>query len=148
MVSQVLIRPAQNSDTQNLTQLNSRLGYHANEKTVFSILEKVLAEQNQQVFLAELNGAVVGYIHLVQKNDATGKLVVDIAALVIHESSRGRGAGSGLIDSAVQWILTKNISCLQIRSSLIQPSAYRFFEDKGFLHITHSEIFVKEIPSH
>jgi len=145
MNQQVIIRPANKSDGPELTRLTNQMGYPSSESTVFNILEKVIGQPNQQVFIAQINDTVVGYIHLVvsQANDSAS--AAEIAAMVVHESYRGRGVGSALLRQSRNWGEKSGIHNIKIRNRLIRESAYRFFEHLGFRQIKTQQIFVQDL---
>ncbi len=145
MNQQVVIRAANKSDGHELTHLTNQMGYPSSESTVFNILEKVIGQPDQQVFVAQINDTVVGYVHLVVTHNRPAASVAEIAAMVVHESFRGRGVGSALLRQSRNWGEDKGIGSIRIRSRIIRESAYGFFEHHGFGHLKTQQIFIQNL---
>ena len=68
-----------------------------------------------------------------------------IAALMIDQNFRSKGVGDALVQQAGKSASSKNVKHLRIRTNLITPGAYGFFEHLGFVNLQSQELFVKEI---
>lgn len=71
-----------------------------------------------------------------EDGDAPFGVVCD---LLVRESFRGRGAGQALLDKATSWLREKGVNGIYLESGLRNHAAHRFFEKRGFVHV--SEIY-------
>ena len=68
-----------------------------------------------------------------EDGDAPFGVVCD---LLVRESFRGRGAGQTLLDKATSWLREKGVNGIYLESGLRNHAAHRFFEKRGFVHVS------------
>ena len=86
------------------------------------------------------DGALVGFAvaDIEEDGDAPFGVVCDV---MVKEEYRGRGAGSQLLDAAIEWLWKQGVQDIYLESGKDNHSAHRFFEKRGFTHV--SEIYKK-----
>ena len=84
MTADSLIRPARLDDCGGITSLTNELGYPSSEDKVCQILEMVLTHTDHQIYVAESNSTLAGYIHLVCTIRMGSDPFVEIAASLGH----------------------------------------------------------------
>lgn len=62
-----------------------------------------------------------------------------VCDVLVKEDFRGRGAGEALLNTAVSWLRERGVKGIYLESGLRNHSAHRFFEKRGFVHL--SEIY-------
>lgn len=82
----------------------------------------------------ELAGFAVADIE--EDGDAPFGMVCDV---LVREEFRGQGAGAGLLETAIAWLREKGVKDIYLESGKENHSAHRFFEKRGFTHV--SEIY-------
>ncbi|MBI2189764.1 MAG: GNAT family N-acetyltransferase [Acidobacteria bacterium] len=98
-------------------------------------LRSQLREEDVAVFVAEKDGAVVGYVFAgleplswKELRDACG-FIHDIA---VAESDRGAGIATALVEAAVGWLRARGAPRVMLWSAHRNTAAQRLFERLGF----------------
>jgi GNAT superfamily N-acetyltransferase len=123
-----LIRDAAAGDADALARLLGELGYPTDAGTVASRLER-LAIVGDRIFVAEVDGEVVGLAHLqvtpaIEYDQPTGK----IGALVVAESRRRSGIGRALVAAVETEARVRNCVVLFLTTSDRRDDAHAFYE--------------------
>ncbi|KKX34237.1 GNAT family N-acetyltransferase [Rhizobium sp. LC145] len=92
------------------------------------------ASQNEQLFVAELAGEVVGTFQILFNRTLTGRgsLSMIIEAVQTREDMRGRGIGAQMIRHAVEEARRRDCRLVQLSSNMARVDAHRFYERLGF----------------
>ncbi len=142
---EITVRPAHKEDCYEITHLTNQLGYPSTLEKICEIMDLVLAHNDHQVFIAEKENTIVGYIHLIQSMRIGSNPFVEIAAFIIDESLRSIGVGSSLIRESERWTSGLGIKDIRIRSNIIRQEAHNFFQKRGFQNIKTQEVFLKHM---
>ncbi|MBR4735912.1 MAG: GNAT family N-acetyltransferase, partial [Bacteroidales bacterium] len=62
-----------------------------------------------------------------------------VCDILVKEEYRGHGAGEALLQTAISWLRSRGINDIYLESGKNNHSAHRFFEKRGFSHV--SEIY-------
>ena len=83
-------------------------------------------------------GEIVGFVvaDIEDDGDAPFGMVCDV---LVKEACRGCGAGEALLQTAIAWLRERGVSGIYLESGKNNHAAHRFFEKRGFTHI--SEIY-------
>jgi N-acetylglutamate synthase-like GNAT family acetyltransferase len=141
----ITIRSAQKEDCSGITELTNQLGYPSTFEKISEIMDLVLAHDDHQVYIAEKDDKIVGYIHLIQSMRIGSNPFVEIAAFIIDESVRQIGVGSSLIKETEGWTNGLGLKDIRIRSNIIRQDAHNFFQNRGFQNIKTQAVFLKHI---
>jgi GNAT superfamily N-acetyltransferase len=92
------------------------------------------ASPNEQLFVAELGGEVVGTFQIVFNRTLTGRgsLSMMIEAVQTREDVRGRGIGAVMIRHAIEEARRRGCRLVQLTSNMARLDAHRFYERLGF----------------
>lgn len=84
------------------------------------------------------DGAIAGFCvaDIEEDGDAPFGMVCDV---LVKEDYRGHGAGQALLDTAIAWLRSRGIKDIYLESGKNNHAAHKFFEQRGFTHI--SEIY-------
>lgn len=141
----VLVRTARLSDAEGIARLTGQLGYDVDEQAVTTRLSGILARQDQQFLVAELDGHLVGWLHaVVAEFVETGSFVV-IGGLVVDAEVRRKGIGRTLLARAEEWAVEQRCSIVRLWSSVSRNEAHRFYEQLGYRNIKTQYAFVKAV---
>ena len=149
-MTSVRIREARVEDAANILELYREAGIGPEEaftpEQAQVQLEVFRKYPNYRVFVAELNGIVVGtYELLIMDNLAKrGRKSAIVEDLAVAESNRGRGIGRLLMQHAMQQAQTTGCYKLVLSSNLRREGAHAFYENLGFEK--HGYSFVVSIP--
>jgi N-acetylglutamate synthase-like GNAT family acetyltransferase len=137
-VADVVLRPARVGDLASVHALIAELGYVDLHEDAFARgFAAVLADAAQQVWLAELDGVVVGLMSLSARPQlrlAGNLLTVD--ELVVSDGERGAGVGAKLIELAKNEARRLEARRLELLTARGRPSyVRRFYPKNGFVEV-------------
>lgn len=111
----------------------------AREKWMKYILEHIEDDSFAEVWKAvDDGGAIRGFCvaDIEEDGDAPFGVVCDV---LVQSGCRGGGVGNALLQTAIAWLRSRNVRGIYLESGKNNHGAHRFFEKRGFAHI--SEIY-------
>jgi GNAT superfamily N-acetyltransferase len=92
------------------------------------------ASQNEQLFVAERDGDVVGTFQILFNRTLTGRgsLSMIIEAVQTRPDMRGQGIGARMIGYAIEEAKRRDCRLVQLTSNAARTDAHRFYERLGF----------------
>jgi GNAT superfamily N-acetyltransferase len=92
------------------------------------------ASQNEQLFVAERDGEVVGTFQILFNRTLTGRgsLSMIIEAVQTRPDMRGQGIGAQMIGYAIEEAKRRDCRLVQLTSNAARTDAHRFYERLGF----------------
>ena len=137
------IRPATAGDADVVARLSTQLGYPA---TAGEIVERLAGlPSHHAVLVAELDGAVVGWIHVQESRLVVERLGADITGLVVDETARRESVGRQLVEAAERWATDRGAERIRVRSNVIREDAHAFYPSLGFEITKTSSVFEKRL---
>lgn len=138
----LLIRRARDTDLHQLIALFAAddIGGHG-DTTDEEAFEDYLrafhvidASPNEQLFVAELSGEIVGTFQILFNRVLTGRgsLSMIIEAVQTRGDMRGKGIGAEMIGYAVEEAKRRDCRQVQLTSNMARVDAHRFYERLGF----------------
>lgn len=141
-MADVTIRRARESDLHQLIALFAAdaVGGHGDtvEEEAFEdylrAFHVIDASHNEQLFVAELEGEVVGTFQILFNRTLTGRgsLSMIIEAVQTRADMRGRGIGARMIAYAIEEAKRRDCRLVQLTSNMARTEAHRFYERLGF----------------
>ena len=141
-MSEVSFRRAAPSDLSILVRLlaDDPLGAEREEFTdplppsYARAFERIEADPNQQLLVAELGGAVVGMLQLTLIPYLTyrGGVRALIEGVRVHRAYRGRSIGRALFEEAIRRAREADCHVVQLTTDKKRPDALAFYEALGF----------------
>jgi GNAT superfamily N-acetyltransferase len=141
----VSIRVAKPADGEQLAQLCLQLGYAATPPQLQQRLATILPHPDHQVYVAQHQNRVVGWVHGHQCEPLIAPTLVVILGLVVDETIRGKGIGRQLLQQIEAWAVAQSCSAVIVRSNVIRQAAHRFYENMGYQIIKQSMVFQKDL---
>lgn len=143
MTENLIVRRARETDLPALIALFAAddVGGH-DDTTEESAYEDYLrafnvidASQNEQLFVAELEGEVVGTFEIMFSRTLTGRgsLSMVLEAVQTRGDMRGKGIGARMIDYAIEEGRRRDCRTVQLTSNMARTDAHRFYERLGFV---------------
>jgi N-acetylglutamate synthase-like GNAT family acetyltransferase len=127
----VAIRDAKRSDSPVVAALLDQLGYPASPGEVERRLERLRSTGADRIFVAELEGQVVGLAALhvsasIEYDRDAGK----VSAIVVDEKWRRRGVGEALMRQVLRWAEEERLDRLVLHAS---DAGRALYERLGFV---------------
>jgi GNAT superfamily N-acetyltransferase len=143
----VTIRAARASDAREIAQLTAQLGYDLTESAASDRLSRILGRNDQQFFVADVDGRAVGWVHAVFVEYVDAEAFVVIGGLVVDRSQRRLGVGRALMNRAELWAQERECSMVRLSSSSTRNAAHRFYEALGYTNIKTQFSFIKPLDA-
>jgi len=121
IASLVNVRPITADDAEAAAQLSGELGYPLVPAAMRARLDALSASADHGVFVACLDGAVVGWIHV---------------AAVLYMQSDPR---------AEVWARAHGFGSILVRSQVTREDAHRFYLREGYTQTKTSAVFAKSL---
>lgn len=104
---------------------------HGDYLSAFRAIE---ASPNETLYVAELNGEIVGTFQtaILTKLIGRGGVSMVIEAVQTREDMRGRGIGAVMIRYCLDDAHKRGIKTVQLTSNMARVDAHRFYEKLGF----------------
>jgi GNAT superfamily N-acetyltransferase len=147
VMNDLLIRRGQRADADRIAELSGTLGYPVSGETMEQRLTRVLKLETHSVFVAERNGAIVGWIHAAEQEMLELGPRCEIWGLVVAETARGRGVGRRLIEAVETWARNRGLEEVSVRSNIIRPESHPFYERIGYTRYKTQHAYRKAIDS-
>jgi ribosomal protein S18 acetylase RimI-like enzyme len=128
------------SDEESLLRLAGRLSIGVApwrdsrqvQEAVVSWVRASLASSEVRVLVAELDGAVVGFVSISVKQHWAGDEDAYIGELVVDVAQEGHGVGRALVAAAVRWAQECGLSRITLETGAANRRARRFYAALGF----------------
>jgi len=130
----VLVRPAEKRDVARLAELMAELGYPISLPDMENRLAFVTASAHDELFVAEIDGRVVGLIG-VQIAEFIHRLARYgvITALAVSADHRRHGIGSHLLRHAESLLKEKGVVDVRVSAGLHQKHrAHKLYRASGY----------------
>lgn len=140
-----MIREAKITDYVELQKLSFEdLGYECDAELVKTRLEN-LDYNNECVFVADVNGKVVGYVHVIKFNTLYYKSMANIQGMVVSKEYQRKGYGKELMNAAENWARERNIEMVRLNSGFVRPEAHEFYRAIGYNNEKEQIRFMKQL---
>ncbi len=133
------------SDADDVARLCGQLGYPASPEDVTTRLLHIGRRRDQAVVVADMEGRVVGWLHVAAQRTIECDLMAEILGLVIDESARRRGIGAMLVADAERWAADMACATVRVRSRVARERAHAFYERAGYRRIKTQHVFEKAL---
>ncbi|SIQ56244.1 L-amino acid N-acyltransferase YncA [Rhizobium sp. RU33A] len=141
-VQSVQIREATENDLEAIVSLfaDDPLGGHGDTTDPEALPEyraafrKIAASSNEMLYVAELEGEVVGTFQTMVTTTMTarGASSLIVEAVQTRADMRGRGIGAVMINFAIDKARADGMRLVQLTSNAVRSDAHRFYERLGF----------------
>ena len=100
----------------------------------FKAFEAINADDNHELIVAELDGDIVGTLHLMFLPSISylGGLRSQVESVRVDEKYRNRGLGAQMMTHAIQRAKARGANIMQLTSHGMRIDAHRFYERLGF----------------
>jgi GNAT superfamily N-acetyltransferase len=141
------IRPARNTDAAAIARLGTQLGYALDTPETADRIRRALSRSDQQIFVAELDAGVVGWVHAIVFELIESDPFVTVAGLVVDRDYRRRGIAGKLMARVEHWTRERGLSIVRLNSSSTRTAAHTFYKAIGYDHIKTQYAFAKSVDA-
>lgn len=143
---EIRIRPARREDAAALGRLSEQLGYPATAEVITARVDDISRDPSATLLVAELpSSGLAGFAQFTHQRLIESDPRVEVAALVVDESARGRGVGRLLLEHGEQWALERGCNVINLRSNVVRAAAHSFYECLGYRHYKTQKAFRKQL---
>lgn len=135
------IRVVTADDAEALAPLTGELGYPATAEEMTRRLALVAGSGSDGVFVAEVDGAVCGWIHVAEVRSLENDPYAEIRGLVVTETLRGNGIGTRLVAAAEEWAIAHGMPRLRVRSNVNRGRTHAFYQRLGYRVTKEQKVF-------
>lgn len=130
-----------------MAELSGTLGYPFSTEVMTERLGRVLAREAHVVFVAEIAGAVVGWIEGGEQEILAVGKIGEIQGLVVADDARNHGVGRQLVEAVEKWASARGLGGLTVRSNVVRPESHAFYERIGFTRFKTQHAYRKPLAS-
>lgn len=132
-MAEVTIREARAEDAQALARLNrEEMGYDYPLDKTKEKLSLLLESGKDKILVAELDGAVVGYVHLNDYDVLYADHMKNIMGIAVSSSCRRMGIGGKLLSAAEGWARETGADGVRLVSGESRTGAHAFYRSLGY----------------
>jgi GNAT superfamily N-acetyltransferase len=135
------IRRCRLADAQAVADLATELGYPTDAARAGARLAWLLGRAEDAIFVAEHEGAVVGWLHACETYSLESGPGVEIAGLVVAAPHRGQGFGKALVQAALAWAAERGFAAMRVRSNVVRQETHRWYQAAGFEIVKTQAVF-------
>ena len=139
------IRKALISDSVALTELSEQLGYPTTVKEVENRVKYLLNKKDHQIFVAEYNDKIIGFISFERYDILYYPSGLNITGLVVDKNYRNTGIGKLLLKIAEKYAIENSLIFLRANSGSQRLDAHQFYRKNGFSNEKDQKRFIKNI---
>ena len=141
----VTIRDASAGDAEPIARLSGQLGYPEQGGRLGKRLSALLGSSLDAVYVAEVDGSVVGWIHVFASVRIESAARAEIGGLVVDEAYRGKGIGERLVREVETWAIQHGLAHIRVRTRATRTEAHGFYAREGFERTKLQHVLDKEI---
>jgi GNAT superfamily N-acetyltransferase len=132
-------------DAGAAANLSEQLGYPVSAAVMQKRIESLARIPNRVIYVACLDGEVVGWIDVGVTNHLQVDPRAEIGGLVVSDSLRSSGIGRRLVALAEAWALQKGFKVMVVRSNIAREEAHKFYLREGYARAKTSAVFTKTL---
>jgi predicted N-acetyltransferase YhbS len=144
-MSNIQIRPADTHDSTEIAKLSGELGYPSRVEDLINRLNLILQKDDHMVLAAEVDGKVVGWVHVFVAFRVESPAFSEIGGLVVTHTERGKGIGKSLVVAAANWAHKRGVGKIRVRCNLVRGDTHAFYLHLGFQKLKTQEVFTMAI---
>ncbi|HWC53643.1 MAG TPA: GNAT family N-acetyltransferase [Chitinophagaceae bacterium] len=141
----MIIRTVQEKDAKEVSQLSGQLGYPSSVEKTIETIRRINADNYQIIFVAELDGTVVGWIQLQKKFLLIAEPFTEIVGLIVDEKHRGKSIGRSLVQECIRWTKQENIHKIRVKSNITRDESHEFYKTIGFREVKTQKVYDREV---
>ena len=142
---QPTLRRATAADAGRVAELSDELGYAMAVDLVRSRLSKLAVLPDHAIIVAELNGAICGWVHAHVQQSLVGGERGAILGLVVAREVRRSGIGRLLMSEAERWVRDRGLAEVVLRSNVKRSESHAFYPAIGYEQFRTQAVYRKRL---
>ena len=127
------IREAVTSDANAIWRLNNNeMGYQYPLEDTVQNMTKLLSSSADKIFVAVLDGSVVGYVHANNYDLLYAPHMKNIMGIAVSSEYKQKGIGRALLQQVENWARETGASGIRLVSGAIRTDAHAFYRSCGY----------------
>lgn len=127
------VRDAALRDAPALYRLDrASMGYEYPEEKTAAQLKKLLSSGRDKILVAEVDGQVVGYLHLVDYDLLYAGPMKNIMGIAVDPECRRMGIGRALLEAGEEWARADGAEGIRLVSGESRVGAHAFYRALGY----------------
>lgn len=135
------------ADLARVSELSVQLGYPASPESLHSRFATIAADGAQGLFVAELDGRVIGWIHVHPRVLLESEPYAEIGGLVVDTGARRSGAGRALVREAERFARSAGFATMRVRSNVVRVEAHAFYPALGYAQLKTQHSYTKVLQA-
>jgi ribosomal protein S18 acetylase RimI-like enzyme len=128
----MIVRDARPADVSAVHRLIGQLADPADEAAFRARFEHVLATDDHRIIVADVEGKVVGVLHMFERPALEKPCEAVVQALVVDSEARSSGVGEALMREAEAWAQSRKLPAVSLYSRVDRKRAHAFYERIGY----------------
>lgn len=104
-----------------------------------------LDPHREAVFVAVLDNAIVGYVHVEKYDVLYFETMANILGLAVRSDFQHNGVGRALISAAEKWASDNGIKVMRLNSGTERTGAHEFYRRMGYVSEKQQLRFTKKL---
>lgn len=126
------VRKAEIGDASAISKIcTDDLGYKCTAELVSDRLKNIDGKR-ETVYVAEIDGTVVGYIHAEIYNTLYYESMINILGIAVSSDYRRQGLGRALLSRAEEWGKENGVNIVRLNSGGSRKEAHDFYRAMGY----------------
>ena len=139
----MIIRDARPADRAMVRRLIGQLADAPDEAEFRARFERVSADSGHRLIVAEMQGEVVGVLHVFERPALEKPCEAVVQALVVDGARRGSGIGEALMREAEGWAAARKLASTALYTRVDRDRARMFYERIGYRLKATSHLMVR-----
>jgi GNAT superfamily N-acetyltransferase len=132
------------SDSARICQINEdSLGYRYDLEKTKQRLEQIIGRPTDKIYVACIDGNIVGYIHGCDYECTYADSLKNIMAIAVDKGYQGKGIGRALLNAIEGWAKECGCSGVRLVSGFNREGAHQFYLHCGYTVRKQQKNFIK-----
>jgi ribosomal protein S18 acetylase RimI-like enzyme len=142
----MIVRDARPADIAAVHRLIGQLADAPDEAEFRRRFERASAAVDHRIIVAEIEGAVVGVLHVFERPALEKPCEAVVQALVVDGARRSAGVGEALMGEAEAWAARRKLPSAALYTRIDRDRARAFYQRIGYRQKATSRLMGRDLP--